>query len=37
MGSDVEGNAGSIPTMECPGHHDNTRGGQPPPPTVPPV
>ena len=37
MGSDADSDAGPLYTQACPGNRDNTEGGQPPPPTVPPV
>ena len=32
-----DGNAGSLPILECPGHRGNSGGGKPTPPTVHPM
>ena len=37
MVSEADGDAGPLPTPECQGHRDHTRGGKPPPFTVTPV
>ena len=37
MGGDADKNAGPLCTLVCTGYHDYTGGGQPLPPTVPPV
>ena len=37
MGGDKDGDSGPLLSPECIGYRDYTGGGQPPPPTVPPV
>ena len=33
-GSDTDGDGGTLPTLACQGHRDNTGGGKRPPPPV---